>query len=243
MVQSSQPKKRVKRANLALTEDKPGEDLMSLADRAYRIIESRIVRLKYPPGSALSEYRLSLEIGISRTPVREAFRRLAAEQIIEILPRKGAFVTDVKLDQYLHILDLRQELESFIAVRAARKASPEQRERMKRLALDLRAGVGDPEQEVFVLTDRSYKDLIVEAARNPFVGSIVAPMQALSRRFWYYHRSQWENDEPVVAIRHHLAVMDAVACGDEAAAQVAVAKLFEYLESFAMRVLKSQFKI
>lgn len=217
-----------------------GEDVISYADRAYKVIEARIVQLKYPPGFALSEHQLAQELGISRTPVREAFRRLAVDQLIEILPRKGAFVTEVEVKQYLHLLDLRQQLELFMAVRAARRGTPRQRETMAQLAAELRAGMMEPEQAVFVYADRAYKDLIVEASRNPFVGNIIAPMHALSRRFWYYYRHQWHADEAQVAINHHLAVMDAVAAGDEATAAAAVGQLFVYLEGFAHRILHNE---
>jgi len=216
------------------------EDTISFADRAYNIIEARIVQLKYPPGFALSEHQLSQDLGISRTPVREAFRRLAVDQLIVILPRKGAFVTEVEVKQYLHLLDLRQQLEIFMAVRAAKRSTPEQREMMARLAAELRAGMMEPEQAVFVYADRAYKDLIVEASRNPFVGNIIAPMHALSRRFWYYYRHQWAGDEAQVAIGHHLAVMDAVAAGNEDAARAAVQQLFVYLEAFAHRILHNE---
>ena len=223
--------------------EESGEDVISFADRAYKIIEARIVQLKYPPGFALSEHQLSQELGISRTPVREAFRRLAVDQLIEILPRKGAFVTEVEVKAYLHLLDLRRQLEIFMAVRAAKRSTPQQRETMAQLAADLRAGMMEPEQAVFVYADRAYKDLIVEASRNPFVGNIIAPMHALSRRFWYYYRHQWLPDEAQVAINHHLAVMDAVAAGDEAMAAAAIEQLFIYLESFAHRILQKEHTI
>lgn len=225
---------------LAETADASGEDTISIADRAYKIIEARIIQLQYPPGHALSEYQLGTELGISRTPVREAFRRLAVDQLIEILPRKGAFVTDVEVKQYLHLLDLRRQLETFLAMRAAKRATLQQREAMAQLAAELRAGMMEPEQAVFVYADRAYKDLMVEASRNPFVANIIAPMHALSRRFWYYYRHQWNEDEAQVAIRHHLLVMDAVAAGDEAAADRAVQTLFDYLEGFAHRILKNE---
>jgi len=228
------PKQRAK------TADDPNDDTISIADRAYKIIEARIVQLKYPPGHSLSEHQLSQELGISRTPVREAFRRLAIDQLIEILPRRGAFVTDVEVKQYLHLLDLRRQIEKFMAIRAAKRATPQQRAIMAQLAAELRAGMMDPEQAVFVYADRAYKGLIVEMTRNPFVAGIIAPMHALSRRFWYCYRHQWNEDEAQVAIRHHLLVMDAVAAGDEAAADRAVQTLFGYLEGFAHRVLHNE---
>jgi DNA-binding GntR family transcriptional regulator len=214
---------------------------MKSADKAYNLIEARIVQIKYPPGYLLSEQQLSQELGISRTPVREALRRLAVDKLIEILPRKGAFVTDVEIKQYLHMLDLRQQLERFVATRAAKRGTDSQRQKMAQIIDELRNGMAAPDQAVFVFSDRAYKDLIVESSRNPFIGNIIAPMHAHSRRFWYFYRDRWNQDEAQTAIAHHLAVMEAVAVGDEAAADSAVQTLFGYLERFARRVLQSEY--
>ena len=213
------------------------------ADRAYTLIEGRIVQIKYPPGFVLSEQQLCEELGISRTPVREALRRLAVDKLLEILPRKGAFVTNVEVKEYLHLLDLRQQLERFAASRAAKRSTEAQREKMKRLIVELRDGMTVPEQAVFLHADREYKDLIVEASRNPFVANIIAPMHAHSRRFWYYYRTQWRENEAETAIKYHLQVMEAVAAGDPDAADRTVQELFVYLEGFAHWVLHSEYKL
>jgi DNA-binding GntR family transcriptional regulator len=219
------------------------ESASNSADRAYSLIEGRIVQIKYPPGFVVSEQQLCEELGISRTPVREALRRLAVDKLLEILPRKGAFVTKVEVKDYLHLLDLRQQLELFVAVRAAKRRTEQQREKMKRLIMELREGMMVPEQAVFLHADREYKDLIVEASRNPFVTNIIASMHAHSRRFWYYYRAQWRENEAETAIMHHLQVMESVEAGDPEAADRAVRELFVYLEGFAHWVLHSEYKL
>ncbi|MBV6273425.1 GntR family transcriptional regulator [Alcaligenaceae bacterium CGII-47] len=218
-------------------------DAGNAADHAYHVIEARIVQIKYPPNYLLSEQQLSKELEISRTPIREALRRLADDKLIQILPRKGAFVTNIEIKQYLHLLDLRHQIERFAAVRAAKRRTEKQSQRMQELVIELRAGIMAPDQAVFVYADKAYKDLIVEATGNPFISGVIAPMHAHSRRFWYYHRSRWSQNEAQKAINCHLKVMEAVAAGDEASADQAVQDLFEYLEGFAMRVLKNEYTI
>lgn len=212
----------------------------NLADHAYHVIEARIVQVKYPPQHALSEQQLSQDLGISRTPIREALRRLAEDKLVQILPRRGAFVTDVEVKQYLHLLDLRKQVEWFAAARAAKRQTLVQRERMKVLIEELRAGISAPDQAVFVFADKAYKDLIIEASQNPFIGGILTPMHAHSRRFWYYHRDHWADDEAEQAIAGHLGVMEAVVTGSEEAVTEAIQTLFEYLEGFAHRVLHKE---
>ncbi|HXR12811.1 MAG TPA: GntR family transcriptional regulator, partial [Gaiellaceae bacterium] len=67
----------------------------SLADQAYAAIRGLIVSLKMAPGALIDERRLMESLGIGRTPVREALRRLAQEQLVEVFPRRGMFVTGV----------------------------------------------------------------------------------------------------------------------------------------------------
>lgn len=241
-VKDKAPRANETDASVSETEE-GGESTAGLAARAYDAIEARIVQLKYPPGHLLAEQQLSQELGVSRTPIREALRRLAIDKLVQVLPRKGAFVTEIEIKQYLHLLDLRFQLELFAATRSAKRSTEEERAKMRQLISELRAGVSAPDQSVFVYADRAYKGLIVEASRNPFVGSIIAPMHAHSRRFWYYYRHQWAPDEAETAIFYHLQVMQAVADGDEAAAERTVRELFAYLEGFAHRVLRSEHTI
>lgn len=186
---------------------------------------------------------MSQELGISRTPVREALRRLAVDKMTEILPRKGAFVTTIEVKEYLHLLDLRKQLECFAAVRAAKRSTDEQRARMRKLVKNLREGKRAPNQEIFLYADKEYKDLIIEASKNPFIGNIISPMHAHSRRFWYYYRRYWHANESDEAIEAHLNVMEAVANGDVEQAEATVKALFVYLEGFAHRVLQSEYMI
>ena len=74
------------------TQAKRVEDVSSLAESAYRLIEEMIVLRELPPGSMISESRLAEEVGCGRTPVREALLRLKHEGFIEVFPSRGAMV-------------------------------------------------------------------------------------------------------------------------------------------------------
>ena len=89
------------------------------ADRAgLRRLEEQIVTLKLEPGALLSEQALSAELGIGRTPIREALQRLAREGLVLILPRKGILVSETDPRKQLLVLEVRRELERLLAAPA-----------------------------------------------------------------------------------------------------------------------------
>jgi DNA-binding GntR family transcriptional regulator len=110
-----------------------------LAEQARARLEEMIVSLELAPGSIWSEAQLSANLGIGRTPVREALQRLAADHLVRILPRHGAQITEINVVEQLLLLELRRELDRIIARQAARRSTAQERARLlemgKRLGL------------------------------------------------------------------------------------------------------------
>ena len=100
-----------------------------IAERAYAELRSRIVTLRLAPGTLLREDELMRDLGIGRTPLREAVKRLALENLVAVQPRSGTFVTGVDAADIIHISEVRAELEAHAAELAARRMEPELRER------------------------------------------------------------------------------------------------------------------
>src|SRR5690242_20833585 len=83
----------------------------SLADKAYHAIRDLIVSLELAPGAVIDERELIERLGIGRTPVREALRRLAQERLVEVYPRRGMFVTGVDVRELARLSEVRAVLE------------------------------------------------------------------------------------------------------------------------------------
>lgn len=83
----------------------------SLRDKAYQSIKNGIITFQYQPGAALLEEQLSKELGISRTPIREALKELQYNGLVRIIPSKGAFVADLSVQDVHEVFFLRQVLE------------------------------------------------------------------------------------------------------------------------------------
>ena len=199
----------------------------ALADQARAKLEEMIVTLELPPGSVWSELQLSQTLGIGRTPVREALQRLQTECLVKIVPRFGAQVTGINITQQLLLLDVRRVLERLIAVSAARRATPEERDQLLQMADTLEAMV-DGDVLRFLRYHYDIKRFIAACARNPYAASAITPAHAMSRRFYFLHY-RIAHDLPVAA-GHHASVIRAIALGDEAGAGVAADRLMDYVE-------------
>lgn len=89
----------------------PGSEELSLAERAYRALRDRLVMLEIRPGAPVHEEQLAQSLGVGRTPVREALKRLQHERLITTYPRRGTFATEVNITDLAHISEVRLELE------------------------------------------------------------------------------------------------------------------------------------
>jgi DNA-binding GntR family transcriptional regulator len=96
----------------------------NLREKALATIRQRVLDLRYPPGSLLSENQLAEELGISRTPIREALRELAASGLVRILPQRGIVVSEPSVQDIVEVYQLREQLECFAARQAAERLTP-----------------------------------------------------------------------------------------------------------------------
>lgn len=212
----------------------------SLTEQAYTRIEERIVTLKLKPGSAVSENQLAAELGLGRTPVREALQRLAREHLVKILPRRGIIVSEIDVKAQLRLLELRRELERFVARCAARRATADERAAFQTLADTFGACArGEQEDRAFMRADKQFNALLLQAARNEFADGAMLQVQALSRRFWYLHYKQ-AADLPTTAQRH-ADVAGAIADGDADAAAAASDRLVDLMAEFTRQTVSTDF--
>ncbi len=205
-----------------------------MAEEARQRLEEMIVTLELKPGTVWSELELSERLAIGRTPVREALKRLEAEHLVEIVPRSGAKITQIDVMQQLLMLEMRRELERLIAVSAARRASPEERNKCLESARHFE-GMRDIKVIEFLRYHYDAKRFLTGCARNSFAAAAILPCHAMSRRFFYlYHRLMHDVS---VAAKHHADVFEAVALGDVKRAAEASDRLMDYTEELTRRTV------
>jgi DNA-binding GntR family transcriptional regulator len=171
---------------------------VSLAEQAYRVLEHKIVTLELPPGGLVSEGQLIKLTGLGRTPVREAMQRLAHQDLIQVMPRKGLLVTPVSQTAMLQILEARKPLERVIVYRAALNARDEQRSGLAAIARDL--AVAHDDFAAYLRLESDLVRLLDLCAGNSFASAAAAPLRSHCRRFWYLHRQRVQLSDAISAL-------------------------------------------
>jgi len=181
------------------------------ADRAYLAIRGLIVSLELPPEAVIDERALMQRLGLGRTPVREALRRLAHEQLVEVFPRRGMFVSGVDVRDLARISEVREALEPEAARLAAERATDGEREQLAALAEEIGGG-GD----LMGLDERVHR-AIYKAAHNDLMEKTLNEYYVLALRIWMIALDRAEDLEE--AVEAHRDVLSTIVRGkgDDAA--------------------------
>ncbi len=217
--------RRKSRQNRALA-SKPE---MSLKRKAYEHIRSKLLAGQLPAGAAVSELALAQEIGISRTPVREAIGRLVAEGLLEHIPGRGTVVIHPTRRDIVELYELREALEVYAVGKAARqRLHAEDALKLRSLCEQIRAmaealrssgrpRLDDEEMQRFLAADMKFHMLLLQAAGNLRIMKVVADTRLLTRIFSY--RREGHDAALLEQIhRYHHDVLEAVEAGDAARA-------------------------
>jgi DNA-binding GntR family transcriptional regulator len=182
----------------------------SLAEKAYHAIRDLIVSLELAPGVVIDERELMERLGIGRTPVREALRRLAHEGLVEVYPRRGMFVTGVDVRELARLSEVRAVLEPEAARLAAERATEADRTAIGEL-LDELAAPGRDDRELMALDERIH-GAVYRAAHNDLLEATLSQYYVLALRIWSMALDrQHELEEAVDA---HRALLEAIRDGD-----------------------------
>lgn len=214
-------------------------------ERVYQALRGEILSGTRPAQTRLREEQVAADLGVSRTPVREAIRRLAADSLVTLTPHRGAVVRRWDADDYEEIFDLRELLESHAAARAAASGTADVGalatlcDRMEQLGADLRAGTADPDAayaEITALNLALHRAVHAAAGRlvpDLLSGLIEVPL--VRRTFHRYSAEQMQR-----SFAQHRDLVAAIAAGDDGwAAAVMTAHLRSARTTFRLDVLGS----
>ena len=156
-----------------------------LADRAYDGLRDRIVTLAIPPGGAINEEALRRELGLGRTPLREAIKRLALENLITVFPRRGTFASEINITDLTAICDVRTQLEGHAAYRAAERITPAGEIELDALRVALAASRDSEDAPSLMVLDAGVHRFVHRCAANPYLEETLGRYFNLSLRIWY----------------------------------------------------------
>lgn len=191
----------------------------TLANTLHRRLETEIVTGRIEPGSRLDEQEIAERYGCSRTPVREAFRLLAADRLVELRGRQGAAVRSIGAQTLIEMFQVMGELEGLCARLAARRVTPAQSQALQAIHARLIAAAGDS-VDVFYDINAEFHEAIYEAANNAFLAD---ETRRLRNRVAAYRRRVTHMPTRVEdTIREHEEIMEAILAHDPEAAHRAM---------------------
>ena len=192
---------------------------ISLADIVFERLENEILGGKYAYGEVLTEARLCEEMGVSRTPIREAIRRLEQENILRE-SGKGMVVQGITAEDIADILDIRVRIEGIAARRAAEKMTPEQKKALVN-AVDLQefyVSKADPDNVQW--QDHAFHEMIYEGCGSTTLQSTLVPLHRKAQKF---RRASVEKiNRAHESTAEHRRICVAILAGDGDAAEAAM---------------------
>lgn len=196
----------------------------SLADQVFEKLENDIIQGVYPRGEILTELKLVDQLGVSRTPIRDALRRLEQERLIEDTG-KGSRVVGITEEDLEDIMNIRQRIEGLAAYYAAKNMTPEGLAELTHIVdlQDFYYDKGDAEQLRQV--DEQFHDLICYLSKRTVIMDTLIPLHRKTRRYRRISMEDWSRT--VNTRKEHKAIFDAMASGDADLTESLMAKHIE----------------
>lgn len=216
----------------------PASSSASLADQAYDRLRRMICTAELEPGAVIVESELCEQLGLGRTPVREALRALASEHLIDVYPRRGMFVAGVDPRDLRAISEVRERLEPFAAALAAQRRDDEDVAVIDDVLTDLAAIEGDNLDEhrsaLMDLDERIHK-CVYRATHNAYLQQNLDGYYTHALRIWYLGLTNVTHLQD--AVLEHRELLEAIRDGDVERATTVMSKHIEGFEAEMRRAL------
>ena len=204
-----------------------------LREMVYEELKMQILKGSIIPGTRMMEVELAEEMGVSRTPIREAIRKLEKEGLVTIEPRRGAYASMISTEDMVEILEVRQDLEGLAAYFAADRMSEEQMNELRKESDSYNDAVKRGNMEDMIRHDTRFHHIIVESCRNKILVQMIEQLQELVLRFRYIYYDNFRRAENMP--EEHEAIVTAIAEGDADKARAAADIHIERLKELVVR--------
>ena len=175
-------------------------------------VRQLILRLRLKPGEALSEKDLSVKLGISRTPVREAFIRLAQEGLVDILPQRGTLVAPIRMAEVKEAHFIRRVLELGVVRRAAESPEPKHLAWIEEILRQQEAAQRAQDYNRFMDLDEVFHRLLSEGVALPRAWTVIQSVKGQLDRVRYFILPETGHSDLIQ--QQHRAIFEAIKSGD-----------------------------
>jgi DNA-binding GntR family transcriptional regulator len=161
--------------------------ILTDTQRAYERIKERIITTQMPPGAVIQETGLMAELGLGRTPIREALKLLEAEKLVVVSSRRGMFVTGVSISDLAEIQEIRSALDPLCVRLAVTRISAAELAEVREVVAAAQAPVENQDITALMALDRRFHALLAKAAGNELLEAELEMLYNLSARIWYLY--------------------------------------------------------
>ena len=198
--------------DIQLKVQKPLKELVYL-ELKHKILTGEIVSQ-----TRLMEIDLSEKMNVSRTPIREAIKRLADDGLVKVEPRRGAYVANISIKDMLDVFEVREDMEGFVAKLAAQRISDDEKNTLREIAREYEEAIekADDKENIIDL-DEKFHNFIVRCCGNETLSELVKYVQELSLRFRYLYYNDFSLYESTA--EQHNRIMEAINAGEEEVAR------------------------
>lgn len=207
-----------------------------LRELVLEAIREAIINGTLKPRERLMEIQLAEELGVSRTPIREALRKLELEGFIVMVPRKGAYVADMTFKDIADVFEIRAALEGLAAGLAAERITDDELESMERMLVEKAEAIAEDNIEKVVEADTKFHDALYGASRNERLTTIISNLREQIQRF--RTRSLSYPGRSKRSLEEHRGILEAVQSRDIQAARQAAQDHIENAENSMIESIK-----
>ena len=176
-------------------------EYLPLRDVVFNTLRQAIITGEFAPGERLMEIALANRLGVSRTPVREAIRKLELEGLVVMIPRKGAEVARITEKDLRDVLEVRCSLEELAAELAAERMDEEGQEKLDQALVEFESAIESGDNAAIADSDMEFHDIIFDATGNPRLIQIIGNL----REQFYRYRLEYvkDTDYHIVLLNEH----------------------------------------
>ena len=214
-------------------------EYLPLRDVVFNTLRRATLRGELKPGERLMEIALANRLGVSRTPVREAIRKLELEGLVVMIPRKGAEVARITEKDLRDVLEVRCSLEELAAELAAERMDEETREKLKTALKEFEDAIASGDNGAIADSDMEFHDIIFDATANPRLIQIIGNL----REQFYRYRLEYVKDAEyhAVLLKEHQELVKAMITGKKEEAREIMKKHIVNQEMTVIRNTKEEY--
>lgn len=189
------------------------------------------------PGERLMEIHIAEQLGVSRTPVREAIRKLELEGYVIMMPRRGTYVSNLSIKDINEVFEIRTSLDSLASGLAAERITEDELEQLQRLLVEIGIAIKEQDMDKIVETDMKFHDMLYQASRNDRLVGIIFNLREQLTSFRAKSMSYPGRLE--ATLEEHRKIVDTIAQGDVEAAKKAAEYHMECSENTLLQAMKN----